>query len=340
MLSPLAFCAVVVQLIALLCHVRGGVYTNPVLPRDFPDPVVMQASNGLFYAYGTQSAGCHIQVAMSSDLVTWAWKGEALPHKPKWALNSTNFWAPDVQQHGDTFYMYFASAQDSKTHEGGGFCVGLATATSPLGPFEDVGDSVVCGVDFSVIDPKSIDAGGKTYLYWGSNSKPLMVQELSPDRKTLAPGTTARAVMYPTSEKYQRLIEGSWIEAVNGTYYLFFSGDNCCGATAEYAVMVARSSSPVGPFETMQNATGAPSSVMLQLSSSFIAPGHNSMVVDKQGKHWMFYHAIPVANFQKNIYGVNLCIQLTIVQRIALGFPIRTSPVITVHITLPTLFAD
>ena len=37
---------------------------------------------------------------------------------------------------------------------------------------------------------------------------------------------------------------------------------------------------------------------------------------------------------------VNLCIQLTIVQRIALGFPIRTSPVITVHITLPTLFAD
>ena len=37
---------------------------------------------------------------------------------------------------------------------------------------------------------------------------------------------------------------------------------------------------------------------------------------------------------------VNLCIQLTIVQRIALGFPIRTSPAITVHITLPTLFAD
>ncbi len=37
---------------------------------------------------------------------------------------------------------------------------------------------------------------------------------------------------------------------------------------------------------------------------------------------------------------VNLWIQLTIVQRIALGFPIRTSPVITVHITLPTLFAD
>jgi len=37
---------------------------------------------------------------------------------------------------------------------------------------------------------------------------------------------------------------------------------------------------------------------------------------------------------------INLWIQLMIVCRNTLGFPIRKSPVITVHITLPTLIAD
>ena len=36
---------------------------------------------------------------------------------------------------------------------------------------------------------------------------------------------------------------------------------------------------------------------------------------------------------------INLWIQLMIVCRNTLGFPIRKSPVITVHITLPTLIA-
>ena len=37
---------------------------------------------------------------------------------------------------------------------------------------------------------------------------------------------------------------------------------------------------------------------------------------------------------------INLWIQLMIVCRNTLGFPIRKSPVITVHITSPTLIAD
>ena len=44
-------------------------------------------------------------------------------------------------------------------------------------------------------------------------------------------------------------------------YYLFYSGDNCCGPKAHYAVMVARSRSATGPFETLATATGAPNSV-------------------------------------------------------------------------------
>ena len=68
-------------------------------------------------------------------------------------------------------------------------------------------------------------------------------------------------------------------------YYLFYSGDNCCGPDAEYGVMVARSTSPTGPFETLEQARGVPHSLMLFKSERWLAPGHNSVVTDKAGEH-------------------------------------------------------
>ncbi len=40
---------------------------------------------------------------------------------------------------------------------------------------------------------------------------------------------------------------GCWVLRRGGWYYLFFSGDNCCGPEAHYATMVARSRSATGP---------------------------------------------------------------------------------------------
>jgi arabinan endo-1,5-alpha-L-arabinosidase len=77
-------------------------------------------------------------------------------------------------------------------------------------------------------------------------------------------------------------------------YYLFYSGDNCCGPDAEYGVMVARSRSPAGPFETLEEARGVPHSLMLFKCSRWLAPGHNAIVTDKAGDTWIVYHAIDV----------------------------------------------
>jgi arabinan endo-1,5-alpha-L-arabinosidase len=75
-------------------------------------------------------------------------------------------------------------------------------------------------------------------------------------------------------------------------YYLFYSGDNCCGPRAHYAVMVARSRSATGPFETLAQATGRPQSVILEGNAAWRAPGHNSVIRDARGDDWMFYHAV------------------------------------------------
>src|SRR5215208_1199289 len=67
----------------------SGTYVNPVLDEDFPDPSVLLAPDGYYYAYATQTLRdghwVNIQVARSADLVEWEHLGDALPDKPNWA---------------------------------------------------------------------------------------------------------------------------------------------------------------------------------------------------------------------------------------------------------------
>ena len=73
-------------------------YLNPVLDEDFPDPAVIKADDGFYYAYGTQTLRdgqwINIQVTRSADLVHWEHVGDALPEKPDWAKTTQDFWAP------------------------------------------------------------------------------------------------------------------------------------------------------------------------------------------------------------------------------------------------------
>ena len=138
-------------------------------------------------------------------------------------------------------------------------------------------------------DPES----GKHYLYWGSHGEPIRVRELADSRTEFKAGTEATAVVQPDSdEPYGGLIEGAWTTYRDDTYYLFFSGDNCCGENAHYAVMVARAESPTGPFETLGDARGTNRSTILTANDTWKAPGHNSVVRDAEGTDWLVYHAI------------------------------------------------
>jgi arabinan endo-1,5-alpha-L-arabinosidase len=139
-------------------------------------------------------------------------------------------------------------------------------------------------------------ATGKHLLYWGSGFEPIRVQELASDLMSFAPGSAPRDLVWPAPgrQAFPVLVEGSWVLRRGGYYYLFYSGDNCCGPKANYAVMVARSRSATGPFETLEHSTGKPHSIILEKSSRWIAPGHNSVVTDRSGRDWIVYHAVDV----------------------------------------------
>lgn len=278
-------------------------YVNPVLDADFPDPAVLRAGDGSYYAYATQTTGLRVQVARSRDLVSWTVLGEALPTKPAWASESQNFWAPDVEEREGRFVMYFSTQIDAakRTAPNQGFCIGVATATTAAGPFTDAGTPVRCGPSFTTIDPMGFDdpKSGKHYLYWGSAGSPLMVQELSADRLSLAAGSAPTPVVFvragnDPSAYDTGLIEGPWVTFTAPYYYLYFSGNACCGLTAHYAVMVARATSPTGPFEVLTN--GAAAQPVLRGSGPWLAPGHNAVIRDAAGTDWMLYHAISATN--------------------------------------------
>ncbi len=270
-------------------------YTNPVYNLNFPDPTVIRGHDGLFYAYATNSSVSgtfyRIQVARSSDLVHWTVIGDALPGDPSWA--DKDFWAPHVlfDHVRQQYYMYY-SGESPDEHTGK--CIGVAVSKRPEGPFVDIGTPLITGEGFINIDPMAFDdpVSGKKYLYWGSAHQPIKVRELNEDRISFKQGSHAKEIITPNKEEYSKLVEGAWVHYRNGKYYLFYSGNNCCGDHANYAVMVARSKSPEGPFERLSKARGNNSSTILRKSHTWLAPGHNSIITDDSGQDWIVYHAI------------------------------------------------
>jgi arabinan endo-1,5-alpha-L-arabinosidase len=187
----------------------------------------------------------------------------------------------------------FFSAKNNDTSVN--MCIGVAFSKNPEGPFVDKGSPILQGKGFSNIDPMAIidPKSEKRILYWGSDFAPIRVQELNDDWKSFKNGSEAKAILFPNKNKdYEKLIEGAWVDYHNEKYYLYYSGDNCCGDHANYAVMVARSGNPFGPFETLGEANGSGNSVILEKDSSWFAPGHNSIMKDNKGQTWIAYHAI------------------------------------------------
>ncbi len=281
-------------------------FINPVLDQDFADPTAIKTPDGYFYVYATNTEvngkTLNIQAARSRDLVAWELVGDALPEKPVWA--DKDFWAPHVlyDSLSQTYYLYYSGESVS---ESSGKCLGVATSKSPAGPFIDKGEPLLCGEGFVNIDPMAFDdpITGKKLLYWGSGFEAIKVQELTDNRLDFKEGSIPIELVHPIANddpaNYQRLVEGAWVVYRNGYYYLFYSGDNCCGDSAHYAVMVARSQKAEGPYELLAEAGGNSSSVILARGGRWLAPGHNSIITDAANQDWIVYHAIDGRNKNK-----------------------------------------
>jgi xylan 1,4-beta-xylosidase len=273
---------------------RRVTYANPVAAGDFPDPSVIRVGRDYWASATTSEWGPEYPILHSRDLVNWEVAGSIFTKRPAWAVGS--FWAPELAQDRGRFFAYYVARK-----RGGPLCVAVATATRPQGPYTDRGP-LVCQ-EVGSIDPFPFnDEQGRRYLFWkedsNSVSKPTVIwaQRLSPDGTRLV--GERREVMRNDQpwEKHATLpfgdlVEGPSIVRRAGWFYMFYSGNFCCGRECNYALGVARSRNLLGPWEKN------PNNPILAGNDAWRCPGHGTVVEDARGRHWLLYHAYQPKDF-------------------------------------------
>jgi GH43 family beta-xylosidase len=260
----------------------GGLYQNPVVPGGCADPGVIRDGKQYIVACTSGNAANAFPLRTSPDLVHWKSAGAIFPaaSKPSWA--ASDFWAPEIHKVGSHYVAYFTAR-----HKDGQLSVGAATASSPLGPFTDIGQPLVHDAAMGMIDPSEFaDSSGRPYVVWKADGNavgkptPIYGQQLSASGTALK-GSRVQLIVNDRSWEGS-VVEGPWVVAHGGSYYLLYSGNAYYNAT--YAVGVARSSSPLGPYQK----AGAP---ILTTGGKWVGPGHCSVVDTPGGNTVMVYHA-------------------------------------------------
>jgi arabinan endo-1,5-alpha-L-arabinosidase len=295
-------------------------FTNPLqisIPsggrvENCPDPAVIrgqQQGDTAWYMYCTADAlndqdkdtvtGRYrrhlIPIHKSNDLVSWTYVGDALSAPPGWAKPDTGIWAPAIAFFGNKYYLYYTVVDTVA----GGSAIGVATSTSPMGPWTQAAQPTVepheapcCRGSRWVFDPEVlITADGSKYIYYGSYFGGLSVRKLSEDGLTSDVSSQVEVTIPNRYEAASIIKHGEY-------YYLLGSSTNCCnGPLSGYSVFAGRSKDPAGPFVdregvplTAGRVGGTP--VLGLNGNRWVGVGHNTIITDLGGQDWLIYHAI------------------------------------------------
>jgi xylan 1,4-beta-xylosidase len=262
-------------------------YTNPVMAGDYPDPSIIRVGNDYWATATTSDWAPLFPILHSRDLVNWQIVGAALRKRPAWS--DGNYWAPEISFYRGRYYIYYTGHKKN-----GSLCVSVMTAAGPAGPYTDHGP-LVCQ-DAGSIDAMAItDEKGDRYLVWkeDGNSRnqptPIWAQKLSSDGTKLV-GERAELTRN-TAAWESNLVEGPFILRRAGYFYMFYSGNACCGRGCNYAMGVARSRALLGPWEKN------PANPILKGNDAWRCPGHGSIVSDTRGRDYLLYHAYQAKAF-------------------------------------------
>ena len=203
-----------------------------LLGQDFPDPGVLRADDGSYYAYSTSSGdldGTIPYASAPSATGPWRIMGDALPTRPGWAADG-GFWAPEVSRRDDGKYlMYFAAPTPPATPDNPHMCVGAAVADSPSGPFEPVGDAPLeCRDGQGDIDPNGFtDPDGTRYLLYKSEATDatpatLWLQQVAADGVTPV-GDRRELVHADRPDEDNDVVEAPTLSKRATRYVLFYA---------------------------------------------------------------------------------------------------------------------
>ncbi len=260
------------------------------------DPFLYLA-NGRYFLYTSDIAPTNstkivnVPVSSTVDFKHWSPVTDALPALPRWAQQGFT-WAPDIHQFGSTYVMYFTAGVQANGRQ----CIGVATGSSPIGPFTPTDAPFICQLSMGgSIDPRVFtDSTGTNWMLWKSDqnangaSTPttLWSQELSPNGLNLV--GTPSVLMRPDEAWQGTIVEAPDMVESGGIYWLTYSAN--WFVQSDYAIGVARCDGPTGPCADFS------SQPFIATNAQGSGPGEPSFF-DDSGAVWMLYTPVRALPF-------------------------------------------
>ncbi|TLP71847.1 glycoside hydrolase family 43 protein [Maribacter sp. ACAM166] len=282
----------IVRLILVLFFVGKLGFTQESICDDTSNPFLADPtiflSNGTYYLYGTtgdptKGKDQGFSVYTSRDLKKWkgpkgANKGLAL--KKGDAFGDTGFWAPQVFEYQDKFYMAYTANEH----------IAIATSESPLGPFKNSAKSCLEELERQIDPFVFFDTDGKKYLYHVrlTEGNRIFIAELEDDLFAIKPETLteclfAEEIWENTQNVEWPISEGPTVLKHGEVYYMIYSANDF--RNPDYAVGFATSKSPLGPW-IKSNESPIVHKDMLGINGT----GHGDLFIDKKGKMQYVMH--------------------------------------------------
>jgi putative cell wall-binding protein len=268
---------------------------------DGPDPHIIRFGHR-WYAYMTGTTwGNHIGVLVSDrpdggwrTTTGQTWGSTALPSYPDWQERDTQ-WAPGVYRYGGRYVMFYAAKAEAR----GEWCLSVAVADAPEGPFRDQTGAtgpIVCQDHLGgAIDPHPfVDADGRAWLHFknndgmagpGDDHAVSKVWAVRLDASGTRPVGDFHEVMAKDTSRYpwQTTLDNPQMVIRGGVHYLFHTGGDYVGNDT-YATGYAVCAGPTGPCTTH------PEPIMTSYGD-VAGPGGGTVARGADGRWWISYHA-------------------------------------------------
>ncbi len=225
-------------------------------------------------------------------------------------------WAPDAAFANGKYYLYFPAKDKNDV-----FRIGVATSTSPTGPFK--AEPKPIEGSFSIDPAVFKDSDGNFYMYfggiWGGQLQRWQNGKYDPNGsktdsgKENEPALTAKVVRLSkdmlhfaepvkdvvildkegkpllTKDHDRRFFEGSWMHKYNGKYYFSYStGDT-------HYIAYATGDNPYGPF-TYQGV----------ILNPVLGWTNHQSIVEFKNNWYLFYHDTELSNGQTHLRNVKV----------------------------------
>lgn len=260
------------------------------------DPFMLVEGRRLFL-YGTTAVNEGFKCWSSTNLADWTERGFAY-RKQEGSWAGKTFWAPEVFQYQNRYYMVFSAQPATNTAFSARIC--LARSDRPEGPFQDL-HTPLLDRGWSCIDGHVfIDRDGTPFLFFtkvgqrqtrarsyltGANYGVKLKPDLSGVEGEPVLCTQADQPWELPENGRSRCTEGAFVFRRNGLYYLTYSANHY--AEPFYGIGYATAPAPLGPWTK-----SASNPLLAQRPEMGVSgPGHNCVIASPDGKElFLVYH--------------------------------------------------